>query len=189
MLRRDIAPVVAHRAAGDKALDRGRASAKIAAMRAVPWIACAGLLASAAGCGGAAQAASVDGTLVLELGGPHASLRDTLLACGIVIEPATAALSRRGPPPPQGSPVEPRTAPTPRPEPSPPSEPARRTEPPRATSRLVTLQPDENLVQLARRHLGDGNRYREILALNGWTEARARRLAPGTEVRIPIDPR
>ena len=35
-------------------------------------------------------------------------------------------------------------------------------------------------------HLGDGNRWREVAELNGWSERETTRLAPGTIVRLPL---
>jgi nucleoid-associated protein YgaU len=49
----------------------------------------------------------------------------------------------------------------------------------------VVLAEGQTLIHLARKHLGDGNRFRDILELNGWTEVESRRLKPGTKVKIP----
>ncbi len=40
-------------------------------------------------------------------------------------------------------------------------------------------------MHLARKHLGDGARVSEILQLNGWSEADARRLLAGQKVKLP----
>lgn len=53
---------------------------------------------------------------------------------------------------------------------------------------VVTLGPRQNLIQLAKKHLGNGNRFREIMALNGWSEADTRRLQAGQKVKIPRTP-
>jgi nucleoid-associated protein YgaU len=44
------------------------------------------------------------------------------------------------------------------------------------------------LIHLAKKYLGDGNRFREILTANGWTERDARRLPAGQAVKVPLDP-
>ena len=153
------------------------------------------------GCSAEAKTSSVDGTLVLELGGQHASLRESLRAAGIVLEvpaaggpvvdtergdapsPRTAADPVAPTPAHDGGaapePREPQQAQQAPPEPPPPA----LTEP---TFTVVELRQNETLMLLARRHLGDGNRYREIMALNGWSDAQSRRLATGTKVKIPV---
>ena len=50
---------------------------------------------------------------------------------------------------------------------------------------LVTLGPKQTLIHLAKKHLGNGNRYREIMQVNGWDEDQVRRLPAGTQVKIP----
>jgi len=137
-------------------------------------------------CGGHAPAGPGDDVLVLEVGGEADSLRAALAAAGLPVgaprqvsdaaEPAAAPLPGVAPiaepgPPPAIGPAEP-------PPPAPRAEPA---------SRTVLLRRGQTLIHLAREHLGDGNRFREILALNGWTDADARRLPEGTFVRIPAD--
>ncbi len=44
------------------------------------------------------------------------------------------------------------------------------------------------LVHLAKKYLGNGNRYQELLELNGWTLQQAKRLGATQLVKIPIDP-
>ena len=53
-------------------------------------------------------------------------------------------------------------------------------------SGVVTVQRGDSLYGLSRRHLGDGNRWREIASLNGLTDSDVRSLAVGSELRIPI---
>ena len=55
-----------------------------------------------------------------------------------------------------------------------------------AAAIVVTVQKGDSLYGLSRRHLGDGSRWQEIVALNGLTEADIRGLAIGRELRIPI---
>lgn len=149
------------------------------------------------GCGREAAAPPVgDGVLVLEVGGANASLRASLLARGIGVEPPhslvpavpSAAVD------PDGAFGEP-TAPVPAPEDAPrPAGSAPAAEPPtapipeRPRFTTVELGKGETLIHLAKRHLGDGRRYAEILALNGWSDADARRLRAGQAVKIPVAP-
>ncbi len=51
--------------------------------------------------------------------------------------------------------------------------------------RKARLQKGETIYSLAKRLLGDGRRYKEILRLNGLDEEKARRLRAGTVLRIP----
>ncbi len=53
------------------------------------------------------------------------------------------------------------------------------------TYREVELQSGQTISHLASQHLGTMRRSHEILELNGWTEAEARRLRIGTLVKIP----
>lgn len=138
----------------------------------------AGLLAA---CAQRAEAAAGDGVLVLEVGGDGASLRAALRSAGV--EPAApAVVAALGDAPGAGDgrlPEAVRSAPVPAPRaPAPPPN----EEPSWFT---VTLADGQTPIHLARKHLGDGNRFREILALNGWDENDARRLQPGQAVKIP----
>lgn len=141
-----------------------------------------------------------DGTLVLELGGEHGSLREALLAAGVVIEPrpieprSVASMAEVLGESPQSAvpPPAPVVTPDPGPEESdPPRTDPPRTDPPQpdppspARPREVALSPGETVSHLARRHLGSVRRYTEILELNGWTERESRRLPAGTLVKLP----
>lgn len=130
------------------------------------------LLAGAA-CGGEAAAGQVGDRLVLEVGGEQSSLREALRAAGVTPAPRDA----------QPEPEEPRKASTEEAPPAPPPTPS--PEPPPPAWFEVTLADGDTPIHLARRHLGDANRFREILALNGWDESDARRLRPGQKVKIP----
>lgn len=154
------------------------------------------LATSFAACGGDASLPSGgDGVMVLELGGEQASLRGALAKAGVKVDPPIQLVAEPAPPEPVKPPKGRDPAPTPppkqdgakpddpqgaRPAPDAPSAPA--DEPAFTT---VTLGEGQTLIHLARKHLGDGNRFREILTLNGWTEAESRRLKPGTKVKIP----
>ena len=138
--------------------------------------------------GGGATPTGGDGLMVLEVGGDHPSLRRDLQKAGLAV-PAPIDLA---PAPVSVPPADdPRTAPPsgaapPTPTPAPAPAPTRsEPEPAPADYTTVTLGEGQTLIHLARKHLGDGNRFRDILALNGWSEAESRRLKPGTKVKIP----
>jgi nucleoid-associated protein YgaU len=142
-----------------------------------------------AGCGGKRQAAATgDGTLVLEVGGAQASLREALVAAGQ--QPASPQLLRAmaaTPPPAEGgdasAPVDSAAA-----APPPTDGDAAAAQPtvqPTAAWFVVKLEPRQTLIHLAKKYLGDGNRFREILTLNGWSDADTRRLQAGQRVKIP----
>jgi nucleoid-associated protein YgaU len=148
-----------------------------------------------------ATAPTGDGALVLEVGGGQPSLRQALERAGLPVPPrvdlatpvaapsapdgesvpagdASAARQQDGASPPAQS--QPQPQPQPQPLPQPPPASAADT-----AHVVVTLAEGQTLIHLARKHLGDGNRFREILALNGWTESESRRLKPGTKVKVP----
>lgn len=140
----------------------------------------------------AAAAVRSDGTLILQVGGGESSIRTALAAVGVTIGPPQRLRSPE---------AEPDLVPTPAPshqDPAPgPKE--RVVEPPKVapvpqtpevpqpTWKTVKLRRGQTLIHLAKEHLGNGNRFRDILQLNGWTEAQARRLSEGQEVKVPID--
>ena len=142
-----------------------------------------------AGCSDSSAAAKPsDGVLVLEVGGIDTSLRKSLTDAGIEVGAAQALAPVVPEPPPepapspqggssatQGEPAPP--VPEPKQEPAPPSTGADWFE--------VELAPKQTLTGLAKKHLGDGTRYPEILKLNGWTERDVLRLRPGAKVKIP----
>ena len=142
------------------------------------WMLGAGWLAVvAASCGDAAAAkGGSDGALVLEVGGDQSSLREALRAAGVLPSPAPAVETEPANPP-RGEPPAPRAEADPV-----PVAPPQPTELPYFT---VELGANQTLIHLARKHLGNGNRFREILELNGWTENDARRLREGQQVKIP----
>ena len=125
-----------------------------------------------------------DGVLVLEVGGEQPSLREALVAHAVTVAPARllrsevpapvskggASAERDGSP--HETPPEPRSKPVVSPEPA-------------ESFVVVKLARGQTLIHLAKKHLGDGNRFRDILALNGWTEADARRLRENQDVKIP----
>lgn len=162
-----------------------------------------GLLAA---CGQPAPPRPGANTLVLEVGGAHGSLRRSLVASGVAVEashrlradPAVEAVgpaSGGGDPAPGAQPalrpeeppqVSPQTPP-PNPQDTPPADdPA--TPPPEPEHFVVRLQRGQTLIHLAKKHLGNGNRYREIMTCNGWNDADTRRLKEGQEVKIPRSP-
>ena len=69
-----------------------------------------------------------------------------------------------------------------------PPAPSKRPKPlpaPPPAVRKARLKKGETVYGLAKRLLGDGGRYKEILRLNGLDEEKARRLPAGTILRIP----
>lgn len=137
----------------------------------------------------AALPAGGDGTMVLELGGEQASLRGALAKAGIQPAPPIALIDEPAPAPSPSPEDRDRNQPTPSPSPEQQPAPAPDDAPPKPADEpaytTVTLGQGQTLIHLARKHLGDGNRFREILALNGWSEDESRRLKPGTKVKIP----
>ncbi|HEB53251.1 MAG TPA: hypothetical protein ENI87_08365 [bacterium] len=110
---------------------------------------------------------------MLELGGEQPSLRAQLVAMG-----RTVAAPRPAAPPSDAPPLDvPDPLPGPEPRPEPQLE-------PQSEWVLVELPPGETLIHLARRHLGDGRRFVDLLRWNGWTEQDARRLPEGQAVRV-----
>ena len=136
------------------------------------------------------RATARDGSLVLELGGAQPALRAALQNAGVAVE-AGHRLRPEAPVAPQVpvATVEPSPDPAPGPAPEPPVPSPASDQPPTPTPDadhfIVILGPRQTLTQLAKKHLGDGNRFRDILDCNGWTEAYSRRLQPGTRVKIP----
>lgn len=118
-------------------------------------------------------------TLVLEIGGHHDSLRQALIAAGRHPSPGPsseadgAAAVDAGADRMRADPAVERVEPPPVREPAP-------------RHIVVELGRGQTLIHLAKLHLGDGNRYREILTANGWTESDARRLRAGQSVKIPV---
>jgi nucleoid-associated protein YgaU len=159
-----------------------------AAMRTQGWLVLAVMAAAAACGGGSAAPTNGDGALVLEVGGGQPSLRRALERAGLVVPPPielSQAAAEPPPPPRSAKPDEPAAAPPAPPPgatPIPDAKPNALAEP---AHTVVTLAEGQTLIHLARKHLGDGNRFREILALNGWTEAESRRLKAGTKVKVP----
>lgn len=131
----------------------------------------------AGACAEGAEAKYSDGALVLEVGGQQASLREALRAAGV-------RMPRTGTEPEDRRDAEPRDNAAPArsvaPSDAPPS-----TPPVEEPWFVVSLADGQTLIHLARKHLGDGNRFRELLALNGWSEADSRRLRVGQQVKIP----
>lgn len=134
-----------------------------------------------------ATANPVDGVLVLEVGGEQSSLRQALVAVGVDVAPAHLREVRRESVEPEPVPA-PTDAPAPRATPQPRHAADDGPNPAETADHVVVeLGKGETLMQLAKKHLGSGTRYHEILEKNGWTEADARRLRAGQLVKVPID--
>lgn len=130
--------------------------------------------------------ATGDDVLVLELGGGHGKLREALQAVAPRYGITVAAVAPVTPPPVTPSP--PASAPVPPPSeasPLPESAPAAGADAQASPPHVVVLGENETVYDLARKHLGSGARWPEILKLNGWTEREARRLRAGTQVKLP----
>ena len=163
-------------------------------MRLSSWfgVVLVGVLSSSCAESAAAPRVS-DGTLVLEVGGGQSSLRQALAGVGITIGPAHLLWDREAPAGPGDAGNQPSSAgagPEPEPEGVPPPAPSDQLPAPSgdgAATKLVTLKRGQTLIHLAKEHLGSGNRFRELLELNGWSDAEARRLAEGTKVRVPVE--
>lgn len=57
--------------------------------------------------------------------------------------------------------------------------------PPEGGGKTVKLRRGQNLYRVALEQLGDGKRWREIAALNGWSEREIANLAPDIPIRLP----
>lgn len=146
-----------------------------------------GALASSCSESAAATVPS-EGTLVLDLGGQQESLRAGLAAAGIALGPPQR-LRELPPDPPEPRPAAdgaagPDAAPAPAPQPEQQAPPVPEAEAPQW--KIVKLKRGQTLIHVAKEHLGNGNRFRDLLQLNGWTEADARRLPEGASVRVPV---
>lgn len=141
----------------------------------------AGVCVSLLACGEPADPRDSEDLLVLELGGDHEAL-------------SRALLRLRGTPAPAAGPAAaPAAGPTAGPTgegavetPLPAAERQAEAEPPPPEIFSVYLRQGETLYGLARTHLGSGARWRELLELNGWSEAQAGQLPVGTMVKLPI---
>lgn len=148
------------------------------------------LVACTLGCRDHAAAKSApDGTLVIEVGGERSSLRSALAAAGVDVEDpgsGAAMLQRDGlgaegqvPPDDDGA----------RDGAEQGRDPGADVDRKEVAELVVALGKGETLMQLAKKHLGSSQRYREILARNGWNDDDARRLREGQLVTIPLDRR
>jgi nucleoid-associated protein YgaU len=142
------------------------------------WLAVSVVLAIVSACAPEPGSSNAGGNeLVLVVGGEQASLRQALAAAGVVSDPPREVPRGErggGEASPGGEPPQPEPSPEPR-------------DPPPADYVVVRLERGQTLIHLAKKHLGDGRRFREILQFNGWDEDDARRLREGQTVKIPVD--
>ena len=134
-----------------------------------------GLAALVFACGGPPRSVPQEDVLILELGGINQPLREALLRFAL---PGDETLEVLVPVP---SPARSEQA-----IPQPTVSPAERTTAREPEFLTVYLRENETLYGLARTHLGSGSRFRELLDVNGWSEAQASRLPVGTPVKVPL---
>lgn len=103
--------------------------------------------------------------LSLDLGGNQRSLSQDLRDTKPKIKPKVLT----------PAPVRPEKPPTPR-----------LTPPPRPEFLVIRLGEGQTLYGLCESKLGNGNRWREIAKLNGWSETEANQLKTGQAVKLPI---
>lgn len=140
-----------------------------------------------------AVAATPGDVLVLEVGGEQPSLRAALVALGREVGPAYALAPRPVVDPnshvasdvPPDSPLGPTIPQSPPPEVPGPGNPQPEDQPePESEWVTVPLPEGETLIHVARRYLGDGRRFGELLEWNGWSDGDARRLKRDQPVKI-----
>ena len=162
------------------------------------WAVSIAAVALLSACGGKpVVAASSEDVLVLEVGGDQASLRAALVALGRTVgeghrlNPQPAVAVGADQPDPnhlyQGQPLpdpDVRPEPLPRPAPQPEDKPIVPDDPAVSPWVLVPLQKDETLIHIARRCLGDGRRFLEVMEWNGWSDQDTRHLRTGIDVKI-----
>jgi nucleoid-associated protein YgaU len=135
---------------------------------------------------GRAESRVGEGKLVLELGGSHASLRQSLARAGIELPAAQRVTVPGQPDQPPATPDAPASDGAAAPSPPKPADDGPAPAPsPQEPFVYVTLGERQTLIHIARKYLGDANRFREIVELNGWSEADTRRLKTGQRVKIP----
>ena len=160
----------------DAVMMRGQVSAAVCAL-VLPT--CLG------GCAREEGQINLENLLELSLGGNYESLATRLR------RPPPGTTQRISPPPrpeiteldqtlepPVAPPERDRTPTTP-----PPAEP-----PPKTPSEfhVVTLTEGQTLYGVCRTELGSGGRWKEVAALNGWSETQAARLNVGQKVMLPV---
>jgi len=160
------------------------------------WAVSIAAVVSVSACGGepAAVAPPTD-VLVLEVGGAKPSLRASLVALGRSVAPGYELRPRSlpvGPAVDRNIPGtrDPGFTPVPTPKPSGPVDgPVEPVEPDPVVPAesewvIVRLELGETPIHLAQRYLGNGRRFREVMAWNGWSEQDSRRLKLDQPVKI-----
>jgi nucleoid-associated protein YgaU len=139
------------------------------------------------------EATNPDGVLVLELGGAQTELGEDLVRAGVQLLPQRKLSEIKLPddvvpevmvqPVPEGT--RPEDEPRKEPAPDGATGPEGEAPSPETGEAVVILGKGQTLFAIAKKHLGSATRYKEILKHNGWTEAQAKRLPPGTKVKLP----
>ncbi|MFN3241221.1 MAG: LysM peptidoglycan-binding domain-containing protein [Planctomycetota bacterium] len=148
-----------------------------------------------ASCAKPVEATVHEDVLVLEVGGQQASLREALRALGREVGPGhrlrpaepevqrPVATPRRDPAEARRRP-EPQRQPEPQPDPRPVEQPPGPAPEPESEWVVVELKQNETLIHVARRHLGSGTRWNEIVAWNGFTAPQLKRLQIGQPIKL-----
>lgn len=126
-----------------------------------------------------------DGELVLELGAGHRSFAASLRSLGVTLLPPKNFQEVQLVEP-EPNPVGPGSKQAEKETDKPPPKELPLLPPPVDPGFFeVTLQQNQTLIDLAKKYLGSGAKFTEILRANGFSEADAKRLKAGRKIKIP----